>query len=289
MGRAAPLKGPFVILGAGGMLGRAVGGACAARGIEALRRTKADCDITDAASVAAALPDGAAAVINCAAFTDVDGAETRFEAARSVNAHGPRVVAERCRAVGAVLVHFSTDYVFDGRSAAPYRVGRALEPVNAYGRSKAEGERLVHESGARHLILRTSWLYAPWGKNFVRTIARLGSERPVLKVVDDQRGRPSSCDLLAETTLAMLGAGAEGVHHATDGGECTWFEFATAIVEGLGLPARVEPCTSAEFPRPATRPAYSVLDLSETERLVGPRRVWRECLRDTLQRLERPL
>ena len=144
-------------------------------------------------------------------------------------------------------------------------------------------------SGAEYLLLRTSWLYAPWGKNFVRTIARLASERPTLRVVDDQRGRPTSAEGLAETTLALLEAGARGVLHATDGGDCTWFGFAQAIVHGLGLPARVEPGTTAEFPRPARRPAYSVLDLSETEALVGPMRPWEARWADVLGRLERPL
>lgn len=280
---------PIVILGASGMLGRAMRERCHAAGLHPAACTRAECDITNPESVRAALQPGVRAVINCAAFTDVDGAETRYEEARAINATGPRVLAERCREIGATLVHYSTDYVFNGHAAAPYGVDERIEPINAYGRSKAEGEALVIASGAQHLILRTSWLYAPWGKNFVRTIAKFGAERPVLKVVNDQRGRPTSSEELALTTLAMLEVGARGVHHATDGGECTWFDFASAIISGLGLPARVEPCTSAEFPRPAKRPPYSVLSLSTTEDLVGPRRDWRATLADVLARLERPL
>ena len=304
MGRAAPLSNGVVVAGARGMLGRAV--------VSLLRRYELPClamgreqlDITRADSVRAGIPPGTGVVINCAAYTDVDGAEREPDKAQALNALGVAVLAERCREVGAVLVHYGTDYVFDGmgvdggggagRAAAgagpsPYTVGRALSPLNAYGRSKAGGETALAGSGAEYLLLRTSWLYAPWGKNFVRTIARLASERPTLRVVDDQRGRPTSAEGLAETTLALLEAGARGVLHATDGGDCTWFGFAQAIVHGLGLPARVEPGTTAEFPRPARRPAYSVLDLSETEALVGPMRPWEARLADVLGRLERPL
>jgi dTDP-4-dehydrorhamnose reductase len=300
MGRAAPLSNGVVVAGARGMLGRAVVSLLRGREFPCLALGRAELDITSAESVRAGIPPGTGVVINCAAYTDVDGAEREPDKADALNALGVAVLAERCREVGAVLVHYGTDYVFDGAGAgdngaaggagpAPYAVGRALSPVNAYGRSKAAGEAALASSGAEYLLLRTSWLYAPWGKNFVRTIARLASERPMLRVVDDQRGRPTSAEGLAETTLALLEAGARGVLHATDGGECTWCGFAQEIVRGLGLPARVEPCTTAEFPRPARRPAYSVLDLSATEALVGPMRPWDERLAGVLGRLERPL
>lgn len=227
-------------------------------------------------------------VIVCAAYTDVDGAESHEALANAINGDGVGALAERCKRIGATLIHFGTDYVFDGRGHTPYPVDAPLAPQGAYARSKARGEVLLRESGADHLYVRTSWIYAPWGKNFVRTIARNARIRPQLKVVDDQRGRPTSAEHLASTTLALLELGARGTFHVTDGGECTWFELARAIVEDLGLADRctVLPCTSAEWPSPVARPAYSVLDLSRTEALLGPMPHWRENLRAVLPRLE---
>lgn len=295
MGRAAPLSGRVVVTGAHGMLGRAMVTLLRERSAHVIATGRSEIDITDAASVRSGVTQGCGIVINCAAYTDVDGAEKDINAARTLNANGVDVLAKRCREVGAKLVHFSTDYVFDGeathdgRAAKPYTVDQPKRPLNAYGVSKAEGEDAILASGAEFIVLRTSWLYAPWGKNFVRTIAKFGGERPVLKVVNDQRGRPTSAEQLAVTTLAMIDAGARGIHHATDAGECTWYDFASEIVSVLGLPARVEPCTTAEFPRPAKRPAYSVLDLSATEAMIGPMKPWRETLAAVLRRLERPL
>ena len=235
----------------------------------------------------AAVTSGITRVINCAAFTDVDGAETREEEALVVNGTGVGHLADACAQVGATLVHFGTDYVFSGDATRPYPVDADIDPRTAYGRTKAAGERALRERGASHLYLRTSWLYAPWAKNFVRTIAQLGKTKPELKVVDDQRGRPTSAEELVRTTLELYDRGARGFFHATDGGECTWFEFARAIVESTGGTAKVLPCTTAEFPRPAPRPAYSVLDLEKTETLLGrPMRPWREALSDVLSRLE---
>jgi dTDP-4-dehydrorhamnose reductase len=184
------------------------------------------------------------------------------------------------------LLHFSTDYVFDGKASAPYRADAPVDPLGAYGRTKAAGEQAIHASGARHLIVRTSWLYAPWGNNFVRTMARLTRDKPSLKVVDDQRGRPTSAEHLAATALALLDRGATGTFHVTDGGECTWYEFTLAIAKQLGRTCTIAPCTTAEFPRPAPRPAYSVLDLSQTEALLGPMPDWRVNLVEVLARLE---
>jgi dTDP-4-dehydrorhamnose reductase len=189
--------------------------------------------------------------------------------------------------VGAVLVNYGTDYVFNGRATSPYHANEPREPLNAYGRSKAVGEELLERSGASFLHLRTSWLYAPWGNNFVRTIAKLLHEKPSLKVVDDQRGRPTSAEHLARTTLALLDRGATGTVHATDGGECTWYAFAREIGRLTGAPGTVESCTSAEFPRPAKRPAYSVLDITGTERLIGPMPDWKANLADVVARLEK--
>ncbi len=289
MGGPQPVNGPVLILGSTGMLGRAMTAAVSRAGLEARTASRPRLDLTDPASIDAAIDGSCPVVINCTAYTDVDGAESHEELARSINATGVSHLARRCASRGAMLVHYSTDYVFDGAGTAPYPTDQPRHPINAYGRTKAEGEAAIEASGVRYLILRTSWLYAPWGKNFVRTIARVAAARPTLRVVNDQRGRPTSAESLAEMTLAMLRARACGIHHGTDGGECTWFDFAGAIVAGLGLPCTVEPCTTADFPRPAPRPAYSVLDLSRTQELIGPIPLWRERLADVLNRLERPL
>jgi dTDP-4-dehydrorhamnose reductase len=228
-----------------------------------------------------------ATVINCSAFTDVDGAETREAEAAAINGHGVGTLAQRCRAIGATLVHYSTDYVFDGNASTPYATTAKRAPQGAYARTKALGEELIERSGCSHLIVRTSWLYAPWGKNFVDTMAKLCSERPLVRVVADQRGRPTSAQYLAERTLELLGRDAHGIFHVTDGGECTWFDFAAAIARLTAGTARVEPCTTAEFPRPARRPAYSVLDLSATEALLGPSRPWQDNLADVLAQRSR--
>ncbi len=286
MAHAAPLAGPILVLGCGGMLGRATTALLRERVIPFMAVDTPQFNLLDRASITRAVDGATRIVINCAAYTDVDGAETNQDIARAVNATGVAWLADRCRETAATLIHYSTDYVFNGHATAPYPTDHPKAPINAYGQSKSEGEDAIIASGADHLILRTSWLYAPWAKNFVRTIARFGAEKPTLRVVSDQRGRPTSAEHLADITLRMVAAGARGTHHATDGGECTWFDFASAIVRGLGLPARVEPCTSAEFPRPAKRPAYSTLDISRTEAMIGPLTPWRECLAAVLPRLE---
>jgi dTDP-4-dehydrorhamnose reductase len=276
-----------VLIGAGGMLGRALAEAMASRSQTHEALDLAEVDITDPTSVERVISPGKAMVLNAAAFTDVDGAEEREAEAHEVNATGVANLAARCATVGALLVHYSTDYVFDGAACKPYAVDHPRQPINAYGRSKAAGEQALERSGAEHLLIRTSWLYAPWSRNFVRTMAGLTASRDVLRVVNDQRGRPASAEHLARTTLAMVEEGARGTFHVTDGGECTWYEFATEIAAAVNPACRVEPCTSAEFPRPAPRPAYSVLDLSKTESRVGPMPPWQSSLEDVLARLER--
>ncbi len=249
--------------------------------------SRADCDIADAASVTRAIPTSTDLVINCAAYTNVDLAETEEVAATRINGEAVRILADHCADIDATLVHFSTDYVFDGRASRPYRIDHPRDPLGAYGRSKAAGEAALEASACDWLCLRTSWLYAPWGTNFLKTIARLAGERDALKVVNDQRGRPTHCDTLAWIAEAMLASGARGVHHACDNGECTWFDFATAIAARVNPGCRVEPCTTAEFPRPAPRPSYSVLDLSATEAAIGPIPDWRTPLGHALDRMER--
>ncbi len=280
------MKPRYLLIGDRGMLGRAFHELFAREGIEVKGLDLPEIDIADAAQADAAVAATYTAVINCAAYTNVDAAEAAEPAALRANGEGPARLAAACLRVGIPLVHFSTDYVFAGDASTPYRTDEPLAPLGAYGRTKAAGEIAIRESGVPHLILRTSWLYAPWANNFVRTIAKLSKERDSLRVVNDQRGRPTSAEHLAKTTLALLRQNARGTLHVTDGGECTWFDFATEIVRIAGHACVVSPCSTAEFPRPAKRPAYSVLDLSETERLVGKLLDWQTNLADVMGRLE---
>ena len=272
-----------LLIGDRGMLGQAIARELTHRGIPFDAASRPELDITDEQAVERHVQPRHRTVINCAAWTDVDAAEDNFEAAESVNAAGPALLAERCRHTGAKLVHYSTDYVFNGHADTPWSTAAPIDPVNAYGRTKAEGERAIVAAGCDSLILRTSWLYAPWGKNFVLTMVKLMGERDELTVVDDQRGRPTSVLHLARMTLDLLDQEAAGILHATDGGECTWFGFADCIRECVGSACDVKPCTSDAFPRSAKRPAYSVLDLTPTEAYIGPRPHWHECLDEVLE------
>ena len=278
--------GSVLLLGANGMLGRAWRGLLDSRGIEHVGLDLPQFDMTDSAQVDAAIDGSHACVINCAAYTAVDDVETNEQIASRVNGDAPGLLAIRCRKVKTTLVHYSTDYVFNGRAQEPYPVDAPRDPVNAYGRTKALGEQNIERAGGPYLIVRTSWLYAPWGQNFVRTIARAAAQRDSLRVVDDQRGRPTSSTHLAASTLRLIESGATGVYHVTDGGECTWFDFATAIAAKANPSCRVEPCTTDEYPTPAARPAYSVLDLSLTEQRLGPMPDWRQNLAEVLDHLE---
>lgn len=278
---------PFLLIASQGMLGRATAELFAHHALPCTAVNYPEFDLTNPEHVARAVHPGVRFVINCAAWTDVDGAEANESGADGANATGVANLAIRCKEVGALLVTYSTDYVFSGVATRPYPVDAPREPLNAYGRSKARGEEALERSGARFLNIRTSWLYAPWGKNFVRTMAGLLKSRPSLKVVDDQRGRPTSAEHLASMTLRLIDLGAESGHwHVTDGGECTWFEFAREIGRLAGAAGVVEPCTSEQFPRPAKRPAYSVLDISRTEALLGPMADWRANLADVVARIE---
>lgn len=268
-----------------GMLGRAWLELLEARAIAHRTAQYPELDLTDPDSLVKTVPSGVTHVVNCAAYTDVDGAEADETTATAVNGTGVGHLAARCHAIGAQLVHYSTDYVFAGDATTPYPTDGPRAPLNAYGRSKAVGEEAIEASGVRHLVIRTSWLYAPWGQNFVLTMRRLTGERDTLKVVDDQRGRPTSCLYLAARSLGLIEQNADGLHHVTDGGECTWYEFTREISRQLNHDCEIAPCTTAEFPRPARRPAYSTLDLSRTEALLGPSTPWQDNLRTVLARV----
>jgi dTDP-4-dehydrorhamnose reductase len=277
----------LIIVGSTGMLGRELVAACGRHGREARGLAGPDdVDVTDEHAVRDLVTGSRpAVVINATGYTDVDGAEAELEAADRVNRVGPACLARACRDAGALLVHYSTDYVFDGRADRPYRPDDEPDPISAYGRSKLAGEREIVAAGCRSLIIRASWLFAPHGRNFVRTILELASSRPQLDVVDDQVGRPTYAPDLADATLALFDCGARGTYHVANDGQCSWFELAEAIVALAGLPCRVRPCRTTDMPRPAARPAYSVLDLTGTAALVGPPRHWRQALTDCLERL----
>ena len=230
--------------------------------------------------------EGHRVIVNCAAYTDVDGAEREEAKAQAVNGAAVGELARSCAQHGAMLVHYSTDYVFSGKAERPYKISDVIDPINAYGRSKALGEKLIGESGCEHLIIRTSWLYAPWGKNFVRTIVAFCAQKHPLRIVNDQKGRPSSAQELAGNSWKLLERGGRGIFHLADGGECTWFDFAKEIARQVGSDVKVEACRTAELGRAAARPAYSVLDVEESERLIGRVKPWREALGDVIARLE---
>lgn len=278
--------GPVVVVGALGMLGRAWRELLTESGIEHTGLDLPTLDITNPDSISEQIGLKAQVVVNCAAFTDVDGAETREDDALILNAQAVSNLAEHCKKIGATLVHYSTDYVFDGKAKSPYPTDHPRDPVNAYGRTKAEGETLLEASGCKHLLIRTSWLYAPWAHNFVLTMLRLTRERDDVRVVDDQHGRPTSAQHLARTTLALLEHDQAGTFHITDGGECTWHGFTCEINRIAGNDCDVQSCDSSAFKRPAPRPAYSVLDISKTEAVLGALPDWKENLEEVIKQTE---
>jgi len=274
-----------LVTGALGMLGSEVARSFS-RDFDVVAVDIGEFDISDPAATGDALRDIAPdLVVNCAAYTDVDGAESERALADAVNGSGPGNLAHAARDLGARLVHVSTDYVFDGTSDQPYRENDPTCPVNAYGASKLMGERTVAASGAETLIVRTSWLYGRAGRNFVETMLRLAAERDELRVVDDQIGAPTYARDLADVMLTLVGARATGIVHATNSGTCSWCGFAREIFEASGLsPTRVRAVDSDAFPRPAARPRYSVLSLERLTQITGRApRDWRAALRDYLR------
>lgn len=270
----------YLITGASGMLGTDLQAALAGRDVTALGR--ADLDVTDLDAVRAAVA-GHDVVINAAAYTKVDDAESDEDAAYAVNATGAKHLAIAAREAGAKLVQVSTDYVFRGDATSPYAEGTAREPLSAYGRTKGAGEEAVlaeHPDGA--FVVRTAWLYGAHGPNFAATMVRLAGSHPTVSVVTDQLGQPTWTADLAAQIVALLDSGAPaGIYHGTNGGEASWFDFTRAIFEEVGLdPQRVQPTDSSAFVRPAPRPAYSVLGHDAWAAAgLPPMRHWREALR----------
>jgi dTDP-4-dehydrorhamnose reductase len=271
----------ILVVGANGMLGRDLMALIGdpARGVDI-----DEIDITSLESTERIIrtlkPE---AVINCAAYTDVDGCETNAEKAMQVNGEGVAHLAMATREIGARLVHVSTDYVFDGSKGSPYVEDDAPCPLGVYGESKLAGE-LNAAFNPDHLIVRTQWLYGLHGKNFVETMLRLAVEKDEISVVDDQVGSPTWTVDLSHAVLALLKGGHRGVYHAANSGFCSWNEFARAIFEEAGLSVKVNGMTTAELNRPARRPLYSTLDCSKLEQDARFRpQPWRSALKAYLQ------
>jgi dTDP-4-dehydrorhamnose reductase len=257
-----------LVVGAGGMLGQDV---MRLLGEDAVGLTRAELDITDAAAVRDAVAETSPdVVLNCAAYTNVDGAESEAHEALRVNGEAAGIVA----AAAPAVLYVSSDYVFEGTKREPYLESDPTGPVSSYGRSKLAGELATAAANPRHFIVRSSWLFGAGGKNFVDTMLRVGGERDEARVVADQVGCPTYTGHLAGA-LVQIAAGEDyGVHHAAAAGQCSWFELASAAFERAGVDCRLEPITSAEYPLPARRPAYSVLG-TEREPLLPP---WQDGL-----------
>lgn len=275
-----------VVVGARGMLGTHVCELLTSLCVPFFAVDRQELDLSCADAVNTSDLDMSAVWFNCAAWTDVDGAEEHEDEALAINGGpGLQALCARVKDAGGLLVHVSTDYVFEGNASVPYTTDELRSPIGAYGRTKAAGEVVIEKSGCDSIIARTSWLYSNHANNFVKTMAKLTSERDELKVVSDQRGRPTSAEHLARSLVGLVDADARGVFHVTDGGECSWHEFACAIRDGLGQTCEIAPCTTDEFPRPAPRPAYSVLDVTKTESLLGVMPSWRDNLEAVLKHL----
>lgn len=247
-----------------------------------------DLDITDKASVDACMerlrPN---VVFHCAAMTNVDGCEEVPEQANQINGIAAGHVAEACEKVGAKMVFVSSDYVFSGKTRRPYMTDDVCDPQTAYGRSKRLGEQKVLEACSRAFIVRAAWLYGFHGNNFVKTILRKAKDTGSLQVVSDQFGNPTNAEDLAYHMLQLAATEKYGIYHCTGNGVCSWYDFASEIIRLSGLPCRVLPCTSEEYPKKAKRPAYSALDHSALTAAIGDKmRPWQEALRDYINQLE---
>ena len=278
----------ILVTGAGGQVGHELARLLPARGaVVAVDRSQLDLGDADAlrSTMRSVKPQ---IVVNAAAYTAVDRAEEERELAFAVNGRGPAVLAEEAKRLGALLVHYSTDYVFDGRATAPYAEEAPTAPLNVYGASKLAGEQGIVQSGCAHLILRTSWVYASRGRNFLLTVRRLAAEREELKIVADQFGVPNWARSISEATSRLVALGASrlaergGVYHLSAAGQATWFDFARAILGPVERP-RVVAITTAQYPTPARRPAYAVLSTTKFRQTFGfalPdwRLVLEECL-----------
>jgi dTDP-4-dehydrorhamnose reductase len=275
----------ILVAGAGGMLAREVIAAGKREDHDVVAFGHDRLDITNPRSideaVRAADPD---VVINCAAWSDVDGAEDDERGAMAINDTGAALLAAAAGRAGATIVYPSSDYVFDGTKWSPYLESDMPAPIGAYGRSKLGGEVSVAAANAQHFIVRSSWLFGHGGKNFVETMIRIGTEQPEVLVVSDQHGCPTSCADLAGGILQLIEAGEYGIHHVVGGGECTWFDFAQEIFDQAGMETHVMSATTAMMGRKAPRPAYSVLGHERDDAIeLQP---WQQALRRYLDERE---
>ncbi len=285
----------WLITGAGGMLGTELREELAGQGEDVVALSHGELDITDSRLVSACVAGHAPSIIvNCAAYTKVDHAESDERVANAINGSSVEMLAEAANSVDALLVNVSTDFVFDGDKRTPYEVSDAPHPLSAYGRSKLLGE-IGAAHARKHLVVRTSWLFGIHGPNFVEAIRnQIRKGTNPLRVVEDQRGRPTYTPHLARAIVRLARLAhesdvARGIVHYADAGECSWYELARAIVEESGVDIAVKPVTTDEFPRPAKRPAYSVLSTERYERLTGLRpESWREGLHEYMHASETP-
>ena len=266
-----------LVTGAAGMLGQEVVRAGEAVGREVIGLGRGELDVTDVEAVRQRVDsERPGAVVNCAAYTNVDGAEEERELAFGLNGRAPGVLAAAAAEVGASILHLSSDYVFDGRKGEPYVESDATAPLSAYGESKLVGEAPAIEANPRHFVVRSAWLFGLGGRNFVDTMLRLGRERGEVRVVDDQVGSPTFCADLAEALVALLATDDHGIHHVAGSGACSWAELAAETFARAGVDCRVVPVATSETDRPAPRPAFSAL---ASERSATPRlRPWQEGL-----------
>ncbi|MBI9017583.1 MAG: dTDP-4-dehydrorhamnose reductase [Phycisphaerae bacterium] len=275
----------ILITGADGMLGRELTWQLRQFNYEILAADVENCDfildITDKRAVLDFITEHKPSIVfNCAAWTDVDGAENFEAAAKAVNGDGPGYLAGACKVIDALFVHVSTDYVFDGTGQAPYKPDDPVNPKTAYGRSKLLGEQQIQSVGGHWLIVRTSWLVGGNGKNFVDTIADVARGRDSIKVVNDQIGCPTFVPQLATCLINLAQKNCQGIYHFCNSPACSWFDLAKLTVNLAKIDCRVAPCATAEFPRPAPRPAYSVLDCTKTlEKLDWQPTTWPDALR----------
>ena len=260
----------IVITGAGGQLGQDMATLCRKKGYTVTPFTSKQLDITDAGAVRSTItrlhPE---AVINCAAYNAVDRAETDWRSAFRVNGFGVRNLALAARETDSVLVHYSTDYVFDGRTDRPYTIADLPNPLSRYGESKLLGEQVVRDLSSRFFLIRTSWVFGAGNTNFVEKVLEWSRDKTELKVVDDQVSSPAYTVHLARATLDLIATGTYGLYHLTNAGSCSRYEWARYILEATGWNGTILPAKTAEFPAPARRPAYSVLDNIGSPEVLG--------------------